>query len=91
MFSIPKQSFSHRPFVKTEFYDGGILMNFGNLKINKNKFWKSETLRTQANPIKPKLCLKTVEDCCIILIFVGPKQSASPIVSKKRDFAMVES
>ena len=29
----PKTLASHRVFIKTEFYDGGILMNFGNLEI----------------------------------------------------------
>ena len=42
----PKQSSSHKAFIKNEFYDGGILLSLGNLKILKHKnLWKSENLK----------------------------------------------
>ena len=41
----PKQSSSHMTFVKTELYDGGILINVGNMKIeNENGSLKSQNI-----------------------------------------------
>ena len=66
-------------FQKTHFYDGGILIFFGNMEISKHTLILSNQTYLS----------KTLEYGCIMFIFLGPKQSSPPSVFKKN--AMVES
>ena len=92
-FGRPKHNrFLPRLSYETEFYNGGILMNFRNLKFLKQKFGKSENLKAYANPIKANYFEKLLSCCQRCFIFLGPKQWSSPRpFQRKRNFTMVES